>query len=244
MIDAEQIRWLKSSANELNNLLQVIAESCRQIEIVSRQNPETQKYFDFLNQSVARAAKATDEMLARATNYKSPEIGVKDSPIPDTTSIATDEPAVKSQAAPRPQDENFSDIRISNPGGPRELVMIVDDDPAVLLLATQVLTNDGYQVVTANDGFTCVKMYRRLKDRVSLVIIDYNLPVMDGAELFYELRTINPLVCAMLSSGFAEQEELRKMLARGLRGFIPKPYTHQKLLLNVRVTLDGLKRGK
>ena len=39
---------------------------------------------------------------------------------------------------------------------------------------------------------------------------------------------------------FAEQERLRSMLARGLRGFMPKPYTQQKLLTQVRATLDAL----
>jgi len=42
----------------------------------------------------------------------------------------------------------------------------------------------------------------------------------------------------VLSSGFAEQERLRSMLARGLRGFIPKPYTQQKLLAQIRSVLD------
>ena len=66
------------------------------------------------------------------------------------------------------------------------------------------------------------------------------MPVMDGADVFAELQTINPKVPVVLSSGFAEQEPLRNMLSRGLRGFIPKPYTQQKLLTQVRSTLDAL----
>ena len=44
----------------------------------------------------------------------------------------------------------------------------------------------------------------------------------------------------VLSSGFAEQDRLRAMLAKGMRGFIPKPYTQQKLLTQIRATLDAL----
>jgi hypothetical protein len=44
----------------------------------------------------------------------------------------------------------------------------------------------------------------------------------------------------VLSSGFAEQDRLRAMLSRGLRGFIPKPYTQEKLLTQIRATLDTL----
>jgi CheY-like chemotaxis protein len=52
---------------------------------------------------------------------------------------------------------------------------------------------------------------------------------------------INPQVPVVLSSGFTEQDKLKWMLAKGLRGFIPKPYTQQKLLLQVRSTLDAMK---
>jgi FixJ family two-component response regulator len=63
---------------------------------------------------------------------------------------------------------------------------------------------------------------------------------MDGSDVFEELLLIDPQVPVVLSSGFAEQTRLRTMLARGLRGFIPKPYTQQKLLTQIRSTLDAL----
>jgi DNA-binding NarL/FixJ family response regulator len=46
----------------------------------------------------------------------------------------------------------------------------------------------------------------------------------------------------VLSSGFAEQNKIGAMLAQGLRGFIPKPYTREKLLGQVRSTLDAPRR--
>jgi len=73
------------------------------------------------------------------------------------------------------------------------------------------------------------------------VFLDFTMPIMDGAEVFDELRQINPRAPVVLSSGFTEQDKLKFMLAKGLRGFIPKPYTQQKLLLQVRSTLDAIK---
>ena len=70
------------------------------------------------------------------------------------------------------------------------------------------------------------------------------MPLMDGSDVFTELLEINPKVPVVLSSGFAEQERLRGMLAKGLRGFIPKPYTQEKLLTEVRSTLDTLRRAR
>jgi CheY-like chemotaxis protein len=124
--------------------------------------------------------------------------------------------------------------------GERELVMIVDDEDFVTLLAQRVLTDEGYRVVTAKDGFQAIDTYRKLKDQIALIILDFTMPVMDGSDVFEELLLIEPKVPVVLSSGFAEQSRLRTMLARGLRGFIPKPYTQQKLLTQIRSTLDAL----
>jgi DNA-binding NarL/FixJ family response regulator len=49
-------------------------------------------------------------------------------------------------------------------------------------------------------------------------------------------------VNVVLSSGFAEQSKIGSMLAQGLRGFIPKPYSRAKLLEQVRSTLDAAKQ--
>ena len=107
-------------------------------------------------------------------------------------------------------------------------------------LAQRVLTDEGYRIVTAKDGFQAIEIYRKLKDQISLIILDFTMPIMDGADVFAELLQINPKAPVVLSSGFAEQERLRSMLARGLRGFIPKPYTQQKLLTQIRSVLDTL----
>ncbi|HTG45863.1 MAG TPA: response regulator, partial [Verrucomicrobiae bacterium] len=68
---------------------------------------------------------------------------------------------------------------------------------------------------------------------------DFFLPVMDGDAVFDELRLLNPDVVVVLSSGFAEQSKLGNMLAQGLKGFIPKPYTREKLLEQVRSTIEA-----
>jgi CheY-like chemotaxis protein len=122
--------------------------------------------------------------------------------------------------------------------------MIVDDEDFVTLLAQRVLADEGYRVVTAKDGFQALEIYRKLGEQIALIILDFTMPVMDGSDVFAELLEINPQVPVVLSSGFAEQERLRGMLAKGLRGFIPKPYTQQKLLTQIRSTLDTLQSEK
>src|SRR3954470_12711792 len=69
MLDAEDIRWVKSTANELNNLLQVISESSQILETLSAGTSDTDKYFSILRNGVDRAAKVTRMMVERVGGY-------------------------------------------------------------------------------------------------------------------------------------------------------------------------------
>lgn len=231
MLDNEEIRWVKSTANELNNLLQVISESSQMLESLCEANTETDKYFVMMHSAVERAAKVTRMMVDRVGGYSA------EAPITAAPANPPPQEPIVTEAVP-------ADLKVYNPKGPLELVMIVDDEDFVTLLAQRVLADEGYRVLIAKDGFQAIDMYRRLKDHISLILLDFTMPVMDGADVFNELLQINPKVPVVLSSGFAEQDRLRGMLSRGLRGFIPKPYTQQKLLTQVRTTLDALKAEK
>jgi len=223
----EEIQWVKATANELNNLLQVISESSQVLETICTESPDTEKYFAILRSGVERATKVTRMMVDRVGGYQA-DFGLPSKPEPAPLPVV---PPV----SPTP-----SDVRIFNPTGHKELVMIVDDEDLVTILAQRVLTDEGYRVVTAKDGFQAIEIYRKLRDQIALIILDFTMPVMDGADVFAELQQINSKAPVVLSSGFAEQDRLRNMLARGLRGFIPKPYTQQKLLTQIRSVLDTL----
>jgi CheY-like chemotaxis protein len=223
MLDAEDIRWVKSTANELNNLLQVISESSQVLETLSSGTSDTEKYFAILRNGVERAAKVTRMMVERVGGY------------------AQEPPAPAAPAADADTRPAAAGVKVFNPNGPLELVMIVDDEDFVTFLAQRVLADAGYRVLVAKDGFEAIDIYRKMRGEIALTILDFTMPVMDGADVFNELLQIDAKVSVVLSSGFAEQERLRGMLARGLRGFIPKPYTQEKLLTQVRATLDALK---
>ncbi len=219
MLDSEELRWVRATANELNNLLQVITESSHFLAAACKDKEETRNYSEMLRNAVERAAQVTRLMVQRA-------------------GAGLPEPVT---AAPVSTGYGGGDVTILNPKGPKELIMLVDDEEFVTMLAARVLNDEGYRIITANNGVTALSIYKKLKDEISLIILDFTMPIMDGSEVFNELRMINPRVAVMLSSGFTENEKLKYMLSRGLRGFIPKPYTQQKLLLQVRSTLDSIK---
>jgi CheY-like chemotaxis protein len=230
MPSPEELRWIKATANELNNLLQIISESGQALDRFLSTDPEADKFSSILRTSTERAKIVVQSIANRAD--QGPDHGFSAAA---TRIFPADRmPAIPAVVAGEPE--------IHNPEGEGELILIVDDEEFITLLAKEVLTEAGYRVVTAKNGFQALDIFRRLKAEIALVILDFVMPVMDGADVFAELIQLNPKVSVVLSSGFAEQDRLRGMLSRGLRGFIPKPYTQQKLLDQVRQTLDAIRK--
>jgi DNA-binding response OmpR family regulator len=136
-----------------------------------------------------------------------------------------------------------SDPRIANPGGRRELIMIVDDEDFVALLAERALTAEGYRVIIARDGFQALDIFKKLQGQIQLVILDFLMPIRNGAEVVNDLRRIDPRVPIVLTSGATSHESLKRLLGNGMCGFIPKPLARRKLLASVRSTLDAARNA-
>jgi two-component system cell cycle sensor histidine kinase/response regulator CckA len=147
-----------------------------------------------------------------------------------STSQTFSSPALKHSGVPG--------VRIANAAGALELVMSVDVDDFVRMLAERVLTSEGYRVVSARDGFEAMELLAKLGGRVDLVILDFVMPTMDGAQVLHALRKIVPNMPIVVASGFTENSALRELLAKGVCGFIPKPLARNKLLISVRSTIE------
>jgi len=104
-------------------------------------------------------------------------------------------------------------------------VLLVDDEETVRMVASDMLSELGFTVLTAVDGRDALQLYRLKRDEITLVLMDLNMPHLNGEEAFHQLRSIDPQVRVVLSSGFSEQEVTRKFLGKGLAGFVQKPYT-------------------
>src|SRR6266478_7492961 len=130
-------------------------------------------------------------------------------------------------------------LQDKNLKGGREYILLIEDEAQVAELTAEALIGQGYRVILAHDGSEALKIYRAVGGQIGLVILDFFLPVMEGDAVFDELRALNPEVDVVLSSGLAEQQKINAMLGQGLRAFIPKPYSSQELLAQVRSTLDA-----
>ncbi|WP_051689412.1 PAS domain-containing hybrid sensor histidine kinase/response regulator [Pelobacter seleniigenes] len=102
-------------------------------------------------------------------------------------------------------------------------VLLVDDEETVRGIGVEMLKELGFSTITARDGKEALEIYRNTPD-IILVILDLTMPRMDGEQCFRELKTINPQVKAVISSGYNEQEVSQKFIGKGISGFVQKPY--------------------
>jgi CheY-like chemotaxis protein len=118
---------------------------------------------------------------------------------------------------------------------PREdrRILVVDDESIVRVVLQELLSSMGYEVCCAQDGTEALSLYANAKLRgqsFAAVILDYNLPDgMNGHEILERLRTIDPQVIAILSSGYTQNPMMANYARYGFHGILPKPYTPQQL---------------
>jgi DNA-binding NtrC family response regulator len=108
-------------------------------------------------------------------------------------------------------------------------VLVVDDDPTVRAVATQMLSRRGYEVVTAAEGREALEIFARERAGLSLVFVDLTMPRMSGEEVIRELKRLDPGVRVILMSGFSEQELARKVTEEHVVAFLQKPFRIEEL---------------
>lgn len=144
--------------------------------------------------------------------------------------------------APAPPPERVSGER-EVPRGAGELVLVVDDEPAIRDVVTRTLTHHGYRVCAAANGAEGVAAYVASRAEVRLVITDMSMPVLDGPALIRAIRAMDPDVPIIGSSGLTGLDARGVPEDLAVSAWVPKPYSAQTLLRAVRATLDASPRG-
>jgi CheY-like chemotaxis protein len=83
----------------------------------------------------------------------------------------------------------------------KKRILIVDDEESLLEISREVLEGQGHGIFASGYGHEAIAIYREATPPIDLVILDVNLPDMDGGEVLDALRNINPHVKVILSSG-------------------------------------------
>jgi two-component system nitrogen regulation response regulator NtrX len=119
---------------------------------------------------------------------------------------------------------------------PREEILVVDDEPNILKVIKDILTDEGYRVRTAHNGEEAVAEVKRASP--DLVILDIWLPGMDGLQTLDVLRGMVPETPVLMISGHGTIETAVRAIKMGAYDFIEKPPTIERTLLAVRHALE------
>jgi PAS domain S-box-containing protein len=142
--------------------------------------------------------------------------------------------AAATAAAELPADEAGT-----APRGNGELILFVDDEPAICLVARRTLEAHGYRVVVAQHGAEAITLYAKQQKEIALVFTDMAMPVMDGPSLIAALKVMSPHLAIVGSSGLDASEKVTRAAKQGVVHFAPKPYSAETMLRIVHRALAG-----
>ena len=122
-----------------------------------------------------------------------------------------------------------------DPTAPINKVMVVDDSPVVRECVSEMLAAWGFDVIQAEDGLDALEKYQAHLGAISFVIMDIEMPRLNGIEATKKIHDIDPSVKVVISSGSNNPlpPEIKPC------AFLPKPYRADALREIVRQVLNG-----
>jgi two-component system KDP operon response regulator KdpE len=114
-------------------------------------------------------------------------------------------------------------------------ILVVDDEPAQLRLAEQVLKNNGYQVILANSGQESLRLV--FEQKPDLVLLDIMMPGIDGWQTCSCIRELTDIPIIMLTGKRTSEDDIVRGLESGADEYLTKPVGNRELLARVRTAL-------
>lgn len=121
----------------------------------------------------------------------------------------------------------------------KPIVLVIDDEESMRDSCCLILTKEGFQTETAEDGFVGLEKVREVKPDIAL--IDLKMPGISGLEVLEKIKEIDPDIISIVITGYATVESAVEAMKKGAYDFLPKPFTPEELRIIIR---RGLERRK
>ncbi|TAL10512.1 MAG: PAS domain-containing sensor histidine kinase [Nitrospirae bacterium] len=141
---------------------------------------------------------------------------------------------VEAAAAPDPVPPQ-PEVRKGN----GEVILVVDDEEILRLVARAALEQAGYKVVEAEDADNAVATFQRERERIAVVVTDVKMPGRSGFDVLADLRKCDPNVRVILCSGSLAEGVKVDLPRLGAKAYLPKPYSASDLVSVVRQVLGA-----
>jgi len=110
-------------------------------------------------------------------------------------------------------------------------ILIVDDEPNIVMALEFSLKKKGYNVLIARDGEEAMTVFDSSHPKV--VILDVMMPKFDGFEVLNHIKTIQPQTKVIFLSAKSKKEDIQKGLDEGADKYFTKPFSTKKLLTEI-----------
>lgn len=123
-------------------------------------------------------------------------------------------------------------------------ILLVEDDEQVKSIADAMLTLLGFTVIGASNGKEALELYQENNADITLVLTDVGMPVMNGYELFRELKKRNPGLPIIISSGFCDVDITSKIACGEIAGMLNKPYSFDQLQAVLKRVMEDVHQSR
>jgi two-component system response regulator AtoC len=121
-------------------------------------------------------------------------------------------------------------------------ILVVDDEPEICDLLQNFLTQEGYQVSTAQNGREAISLGKQ--NRFDLALLDIKMPGMDGIELFHELKKVKKDLEVIILTGHGTLRTAKDAMGLGAYDYLTKPFDLRLVKDIIREALERKEVGK
>jgi len=118
----------------------------------------------------------------------------------------------------------------------KDLILVVDDDPAFLKLVSIILEEEGYDVVAVETGEEATKATQ--ENFFSVVLVDRKLPDIDGVKLLESFEETEPKIRKIIFTGFPTIDNVQEAIALGAHAYLTKPVDPKEIIETVRKQIE------
>jgi PAS domain S-box-containing protein len=120
--------------------------------------------------------------------------------------------------------------------------LVADDEDAIRDITSALLERFGFRVITARDGFETVDLYTENAGDITLLLMDLNMPRLNGLEATMRIRHINPKVPVLFMSGYSREQVMNRFGSQPHTDFVRKPFQSGELLAGIRRVMESRTR--
>jgi two-component system, NtrC family, response regulator len=111
-------------------------------------------------------------------------------------------------------------------------ILIVDDEPNYLVVLSELLKDEGFEVFTADDGSTGLKVIEAVD--LDVVVTDMQMPGMDGLQLLHKVKERDQNLPVVVITAFAEVDKAVQAMQAGAFNYLAKPFSNDELIITLK----------